>query len=68
MSDPMKYFESKLKTMCLAELKDYRKRLDESIKQKIDQTAPNEQIAHPILYRGIVEHEMTTRMNKMKSQ
>ena len=68
MSDPVKYFESKLKNMCLAELQDYRKRLDESIKQKIEQTAPNEQIAPLILYRGIVEHEMTKRMNKMKSQ
>ncbi|MEJ2126005.1 MAG: hypothetical protein P8X87_05420 [Candidatus Bathyarchaeota archaeon] len=68
MSDPVKYFESKLKTMCLAELKNYRKRLDETIKQKIDQTAPNEQIAPLILYRGIVEHEMTTRINKMKNQ
>ena len=68
MSDPVKYFESKLKNMCLAELQDYRKRLDESIKQKIEQTAPNEQIAPLILYRGIVEHEMTKRMNKMKGQ
>lgn len=68
MSDPVKYFESKLKNMCLAELQDYRKRLDESIKQKIEQTAPNEKIAPLILYRGIVEHEMTSRINKMKNQ
>ena len=68
MSDPVKYFEAKLKNMCLAELQNYRKRLDESIKQKIEQTAPNDQIAPLILYRGIVEHEMTKRMNKMKGQ
>ena len=60
----MKYFETKLKGMCLAELQAYRKRLDESITQKIAQTAPNEQIAPLILYRGIVEHEMKTRMNQ----
>ncbi|MCW4016974.1 MAG: hypothetical protein NWF06_11445 [Candidatus Bathyarchaeota archaeon] len=64
MSDPVKYFETKLKGMCLAELKAYMKRLDESITQKIAQTAPNEQIAPLILYRGIVEHEMKTRMNQ----
>ncbi len=62
MSDPVKYFETKLKGMCLAELQAYRKRLDESIMQKIAQTAPNEQIAPLILYRGIVEHEMKMRM------
>lgn len=64
MSDPVKYFETKLKGMCLAELQAYRKRLDERITQKIAQTAPNEQIAPLILYRGIVEHEMKTRMNQ----
>ena len=64
MIDPVKYFETKLKGMCLAELQAYRKRLDESITQKIAQTAPNEQIAPLILYRGIVEHEMKTRMNQ----
>ena len=62
MDDPVKYFESKLKTLCLAELQAYKKRLDESITQKIAQTAPNEQIAPLILYRGILEHEMKTRM------
>ena len=64
MIDPVKYFETKLKGMCLAELQAYRKSLDESITQKIAQTAPNEQIAPLILYRGIVEHEMKTRMNQ----
>jgi len=64
MSDPVKYFETKLKCMCLAELQAYMKRLDESILQKIAQTAPNEQIAPLILYRGIVEHEMKTRMRQ----
>ena len=64
MSDPIKYFESKLKNLCLAELKAYRKKLDENITKKIAETAPNEQIAPLILYRGIVEHEMKTRMNK----
>ena len=64
MSDPVKYFETKLKGMCLAELQAYMKRLDESITQKIAQTAPNEQIAPLILYRGIVEHEMKTRMRQ----
>jgi hypothetical protein len=62
MSDPVKYFETKLKGMCLAELQAYKKRLDERIMEKIAQTAPNEQIAPLILYRGIVEHEMKIRM------
>jgi hypothetical protein len=61
MSDPVKYFETKLKEMSLAELQVYKKRLDESIKQKIMKTAPNEQIAPLILYRGILEHEIKTR-------
>ena len=64
MDDPIKYFESKLKNMCLAELQAYKKRLDESIQQKILATAPNEQIAPLILYRGILEHEMKTRMSQ----
>jgi hypothetical protein len=64
MSDPVKYFETKLKDLCLAELQAYKKKLDESITQKIAQTAPNEQIAPLILYRGIVEHEMKTRMKQ----
>ena len=64
MSDPIKYFETKLKGLCLAELQAYRKRLDENITKKIAETAPNEQIAPLILYRGIVEHEMKTRMNQ----
>ena len=64
MSDPVNYFESKLKGMCLAELQAYKKRLDENITQKIAETAPNEQIAPLILYRGILEHEMKTRMNQ----
>jgi hypothetical protein len=64
MNDPVKYFESKLKTLCLAELQAYKKRLDENITKKIAQTAPNEQIAPLILYRGILEHEMKTRMDK----
>ena len=63
MSDPVKYFETKLKNLCLAELKAYKKRLDESITQKISETAPNEQIAPLILYRGILEHEIKTRTN-----
>jgi hypothetical protein len=61
MSDPVKYFETKLKEMSLAELQAYKKRLDESIKQKIMKTAPNEQIAPLILYRGILEHEIKKR-------
>jgi hypothetical protein len=64
MSDPVKYFETKLKSLCLAELQAYKKRLDENIKQKISETAPNEQIAPLILYRGILEQEMKTRMNQ----
>jgi hypothetical protein len=64
MDDPVKYFEIKLKTLCLAELQAYKKRLDENITKKITQTAPNEQIAPLILYRGILEHEMKTRMDK----
>ncbi|MGD9131456.1 MAG: hypothetical protein PVH73_07785 [Candidatus Bathyarchaeota archaeon] len=61
MSDPMKYFEAKLKDMSLAELQDYKKRLDESIKQKISTNKPNDQIAPLIIYRGILEHEIETR-------
>ncbi|MCJ7613390.1 hypothetical protein MUO71_01300 [Candidatus Bathyarchaeota archaeon] len=64
MSDPVKYFETKLKGLCLAELQAYKKRLDESITEKIAKTAPNEQIAPLILYRGILEHEMKRRMNQ----
>jgi hypothetical protein len=64
MSDPVKYFETKLKSLSLAELQAYKKRLDESITQKISETAPNEQIAPLILYRGILEHEMKTRTNQ----
>ena len=61
MSDPMKYFETKLKAMSLAELQAYKKHLDENIQQKIMATAPNEQIAPLILYRGILEHETKIR-------
>jgi len=46
MSDPIKYFETKLKAMSLGELQAYKKRLDESIKQKIS---------------NILEHEIKTR-------
>ena len=61
MSEPIKYFETKLKEMSLNELQAYKKRLDESIQQKIMKTVPNEQIAPLILYRGILEHEIKTR-------
>ena len=64
MSDPVNYFETKLKSLSLAELQAYKKRLDESITQKISETAPNEQIAPLILYRGILEHEIKTRTNQ----
>jgi hypothetical protein len=63
MSDPIKYFETKLKTMSLAELQNYKKSLDKSITEKIAKTVPNEQIAPLILYRGILEHEINTRTN-----
>lgn len=61
MSDPIKFFERQLKTMSLAELQDYKKRLDESITDKILKTVPNEKIAPLILYRGILEHEINSR-------
>ena len=61
MSDPMKYFETKLKAMSLAELQAYKKHLDENIQQKIMATVPNEQIAPLILYRGILEHQINIR-------
>ncbi len=64
MTDPVKYFEMKLKAMSLAELQIYKKRLDENIKQKILATAPNEKIAPLILYRGILEHEIKTRTKR----
>ncbi len=61
MSDPIKFFERQLKTMSLAELQDYKKRLDESITDKILKTVPNEKISPLILYRGILEHEINSR-------
>lgn len=64
MSDPVEYFETKLKAMSLSELQTYKKRLDENIKQKILATAPNEKIAPLILYRGILEHEIKTRTKR----
>jgi hypothetical protein len=64
MSDPIKFFETKLKDMSLAELQDYKKRLDESIKHKISTNKPNDQIAPLIIYRGILEHEIKTRTNQ----
>ena len=64
MSDPIKYFETKLKAMSLAELQAYKKRLDERIQKMIMDTAPNEQIAPLILYRGILEHEIKKRTNQ----
>ena len=63
MSDPVKYFETKLKDMSLRELQAYKKRLDENIKQMISTNKPNEQIAPLILYRGILEQEIKTRTN-----
>jgi len=64
MSDPIKYFETKLKAMSLAELQTYKKRLDERIQKMIMDTAPNEKIAPLILYRGILEHEIKKRTNQ----
>ena len=61
MSDPIEYFKTKLKDMSVRELQDYKKRLDESIKQMISTNKSNEQIAPLILYRGILEHEIKTR-------
>ena len=63
MSDPIEYFKTKLKDMSLKELQDYKKRLDESIKQMITTNKPNEKIAPLILYRGILEHEIKARTN-----
>jgi len=64
MSDPIKYFETKLKAMSLAELQAYKKRLDESIKQQISKNKSNDQIAPLILYRGILEHAIKIRTNQ----
>lgn len=61
MSDPVKYFEAKLKEMSLGELQAYKKRLEQSIQQKIMDNKANEEIAPLILYRGILEHEMKIR-------
>ena len=61
MSDPIKFFETKLNAMSLAELQAYKKRLDENIQQMIAKTASNEKIAPLILYRGILEHEIKAR-------
>ena len=65
LSDPVKYFETKLKGMCLAELQAYKKRLDQNITEMIAKNARNEEIAPLILYRGIVEHQMKTKMSQM---
>lgn len=64
MSDPIKYFENQLKSMSLAELQEYKKRLDESITDKIMKTVSNEKISPLILYRGILEHEINKRINR----
>jgi len=61
MSDPIKYFETKLKAMSLGELQAYKKRLDERIQKMIMDTAPNEKIAPLILYQGILEHKIKKR-------
>lgn len=61
MSDPIKFFETKLKDMSITELQAYKKRLDENIQQMIMKTAPNDKIAPLILYRGILEHEIKKR-------
>lgn len=61
MSDPVKYFESKLKEMTLGELQAYKKKLDQNIQQKILDNKSNDEIAPLILYRGILEHEMKKR-------
>ncbi len=63
MSDPVEYFQAKLKDMSLRELQAYKKRLDESIKQMISTNKSNEKIAPLILYRGILEHEINSRTN-----
>ena len=65
LSDPVKYFETKLKNMCLAELQAYKKKLDQNITAMIAKNAKNEDIAPLILYRGIVEHQMKTKMGQM---
>ena len=57
----MNYFETKLKGLCLAELQAYKKRLEQSIQQKILDNKANEEIAPLILYRGRLEHEMKKR-------
>jgi len=61
MSDPFKEFENKLKDMSLRELQDYKRRLDERIKQKISANEPNETVAPLILYRGVLEYEIKSR-------
>ena len=61
MSDPIVEFEKKLKKMSLSELQAYKRLLDERIKEKISKDAPNEKIAHLILYRGVLEHEIKSR-------
>jgi hypothetical protein len=64
LSDPVNYFETKLKGMCLAELQAYKKRLDQNITEMIAKNTRNEEIAPLILYRGIVEHQMRIRMEQ----
>jgi hypothetical protein len=65
--DPVKYFETKLNAMSLAELQAYKKRLDERIQKMIIDTSPNEKIAPLIIYRGILEHEIKKRKKQKYS-
>ena len=64
MSDPVKFFEDKLNNMCLAELKVYKQKLDATIQQMIMNNEHNDKIEPLILYRGILEHTMKTKMNQ----
>jgi len=62
ISDPVEEFEKKLKKMSLKELQAYGKLLDEKIRERILANEPNEKITPLIIYRGIIDYEVKSRI------
>jgi len=65
-SDPVEEFENKLRKMALKELQAYGKLLDEKIKQRISANESTKKIAALILYRGILDYEIKSRIASEK--
>jgi len=59
-------FENKLRKMALKELQTYGKLLDEKIKQRISANESTKKIAALILYRGILDYEIKSRIASEK--